>query len=473
MEDILVTCFVYIPLGCILLLSILLVERYVQYKKLCKKYEHLPGVTQFLPPHIAQFLPKWMLPDGIIDNPFEIFTPDTILRIIKENNSDYFKIIFGIANLSFVIGDCPELAKEFATKGAKVFRKTEFMDRSSKELFFGTNVFAEPDHHTWLKHRQLIDQSFSPSNLKLVADVTNEVVEKDMIPAINSQLERRDVMVDMARLTMDVIGKAAFGYSLNSFHSKPGEVTLEQQGNIFMSYLDYLRVIPTKFLRSNLKIGAVGKLHFAVKSFTDVISKIIEKRERSDDKDEAADILSLLLKERKNNRDQSSGGILTDEELVSNSFVLLVAGHDTTSRTLGYATYLLSKNPHIQQELHDAVDKVVKETGRDTFDFSDYESGRLDYVKAVFNEVLRLIPVAFGSFRDLTKNVEYNGTVFPKGAIFGISFVHTLVNEKYWDEPLSFKPMRFIKDGKFIVPNSNPFVFTPFGVGGRICAVSY
>ena len=198
----LVLCFVYVPAGCLLFVSLFLLERYIHYKKLCKKYEHLPGITQFLPPQLSSRLPKWILPAGIISDPYETLSPETIIKTIKTVKCDYYKVIFGIINLPLIIVDSPEFSKEVATKSAKLYKKTFFSKRTFLEFFYGTNVFAEEDHQVWSQHRQLIDQSFVPSNLKLVAKVTDQVIEKDMIPAIESKLEKRDVMVDFANLTM-------------------------------------------------------------------------------------------------------------------------------------------------------------------------------------------------------------------------------------------------------------------------------
>ena len=104
---------------------------------------------------------------------------------------------------------------------------------------------------------------------------------------------------------------------------------MDKKTSIFLEKADFLRIIPSKFLRMNLRIGPVGEIHRVCDSFSEVIKKIIEKREKTglSGEESADDALSLLLKERRNNRENSTGGgILTDEELISNAFVLLVAG---------------------------------------------------------------------------------------------------------------------------------------------------
>ena len=47
------------------------------------------------------------------------------------------------------------------------------------------------------------------------------------------------------------------------------------------------------------------------------------------------------------------GGMrLTDEEIVANSMVFLLAGYESTANSLAYTSYLLALNPSVQDRLH-------------------------------------------------------------------------------------------------------------------------
>lgn len=50
------------------------------------------------------------------------------------------------------------------------------------------------------------------------------------------------------------------------------------------------------------------------------------------------------------------GGKLSDEEVVGNARLMLLAGYETTSNTLAYTSYLLATNPHIQEKLQSEID---------------------------------------------------------------------------------------------------------------------
>ncbi len=55
-------------------------------------------------------------------------------------------------------------------------------------------------------------------------------------------------------------------------------------------------------------------------------------------------------------------GRLTNEEVVGNARVLMLAGYETTANALAYTSnYLLALNPDIQEKLQSEIDSYFKE----------------------------------------------------------------------------------------------------------------
>ena len=65
------------------------------------------------------------------------------------------------------------------------------------------------------------------------------------------------------------------------------------------------------------------------------------------------------------------------------------------------------------------------------------------------------------------KNVEVGGYKFPTGTFFIGNFMSTHFDPEYWEDPLTFRPERFLDtNGKVLTDTPN---FFPFSVGKRVC----
>ncbi len=80
---------------------------------------------------------------------------------------------------------------------------------------------------------------------------------------------------------------------------------------------------------------------------------------------------------------------MTDDEILAQCIVYLIAGYETTSTVLILICYLLAMNPEKQQKLRNEIDEIWKEADQ-LPDYDDYMS--LPYLDNVISEVLRLYP---------------------------------------------------------------------------------
>jgi len=145
-------------------------------------------------------------------------------------------------------------------------------------------------------------------------------------------------------------------------------------------------------------------------------------------------------------------GILTREEVVSNSNALLVAGYDTTSTTLSYVFWCLAKYPKVQEKLREELKIYGSES---------------EYLEQVLNEVMRLYPtvISFAS-RKASTTIEIDGITIAQGTrvIYNPWLVHR--DPTIWQNPLEFNPDRF---NESLVRDLHPCAFAPFGLGARKC----
>ncbi|KAK9168655.1 hypothetical protein Syun_000795 [Stephania yunnanensis] len=139
-------------------------------------------------------------------------------------------------------------------------------------------------------------------------------------------------------------------------------------------------------------------------------------------------------------------------------------GSDTSSCTIEWAMSELIRNPtkllKLQEELNRVIgqSKEVKE--------SDLEN--LPYLHACIKETLRLHPpVAFLLPHRATETCEVMNYTIPKDSQIFVNTYSIQRDREVWEEPLVFKPERFLNSS--VDYQGNDFHYIPFGAGRRIC----
>nr|XP_043618195.1 probable (S)-N-methylcoclaurine 3'-hydroxylase isozyme 2 [Erigeron canadensis] len=142
---------------------------------------------------------------------------------------------------------------------------------------------------------------------------------------------------------------------------------------------------------------------------------------------------------------------------------LYSAGTESTSSIIEWFLVELLRDGQVMQK---AIDEVVNQIDGNIVTESDLE--RLPYLEACFKETLRLHPPAPLLLpRRATERCEVMGYTIPKdcGVLVNVWAINR--DPKIWDDPLSFKPERFI--GSKLSYNGKDFEYIPFGSGRRMC----
>ncbi|KAJ9553228.1 hypothetical protein OSB04_017273 [Centaurea solstitialis] len=142
---------------------------------------------------------------------------------------------------------------------------------------------------------------------------------------------------------------------------------------------------------------------------------------------------------------------------------LFIAGTDTTTNTVEWALAELLRNKEERSKLEQELRKEINSD-----QITESQISKLSYLQACIKETLRLhAPGPFLIPHRATQTCEVMGYTIPENTELFINIWGISRDPKIWDDPLSFKPERFLdSDVDFI---SQDFKFIPFGAGRRMC----
>ncbi len=389
---------------------------------------------------------------------------------------------FHMGPVPVIVFNQPEYVHAILVEHASDFDKGRVMHKA----FTGNGLFiSEGEFHR--KQRKLMAPSFQP---RLIASYA------DTMASYGEQLQQTwrdgeviDLNQTMISVTMSIIGKVLFDANVFTETDELGramatlfEYVTHTLTSLFVPPLSW----PTPRNRRTQK--AAQLLNERIQQMidecrhADTINRADCHPERSEgsvsmgremlrcaqhDSSDAInrvptrnDFLSILLRAR----DEDSSG-MSDEQLMDECITLFGAGHETTAAALTWAWYLLCQHTALYEKVQQEVDSVLQ--GR-TPTYADLAN--LPYCLQVFKETMRLYPPATGVMREALHDVEIDGYLVPKGANVVVPIYTLHRNPRYFPEPETFDPDRFLPEREKELPR---YAYLPFGAGPRICIGNY
>ena len=142
-----------------------------------------------------------------------------------------------------------------------------------------------------------------------------------------------------------------------------------------------------------------------------------------------------------------------------------MAGTETTSSTIEWALTELLLNPESMTKVKDELTRVVGPNQK----VEESHIDNLSYLQAVIKEILRLHPpIPFLVPRKAIQDTNFMGFNIPKNTQVLVNAWAIGRDPDVWDDPLSFKPERFL--GTKIDYKGQHYELIPFGAGRRMCA---
>ena len=267
-------------------------------------------------------------------------------------------------------------------------------------------------------------------------------------------------MLDWFRkLTLEVILSTAFGVDANIQLGENNEV-LEKAKAMFQtpSLVRQLARLPFGESLLNLMETLSGNKPL----FFQGVAKEIIKSRRQQGLTGRKDLLHLMMVA---NEETTVEGVskLSDEEIIDQSVIFLLAGYETSSNTLSLTLYYLAVNPDVQDKLRKEIIEAMESNAKKPL----YDVAQsIEYLDCVIMEAQRQCPPFAQVNRECSEDYDLNGIHIPAGMEIVIPIYVLHHDPDAWQDPEKFDPERFrgpAKDAR------HAFQFLPFGAGPRNC----
>nr|WKU61929.1 sarpagan bridge enzyme [Rauvolfia serpentina] len=216
--------------------------------------------------------------------------------------------------------------------------------------------------------------------------------------------------------------------------------------------------------------GLRTRLTNLLKQLDTVLEDIIGEREKKmfssnniQPSTEEEDMLGVLLL-YKNGKGKDTKFRITNNDIKAIIFELILAGTLSSSAIVEWCMSEMIKNPRVMKKAQDEVRQVLKDKKK----VSGSDLAKLEYVKMVIKESVRLHPPAPLLFpREVREDFEMDGMIIPKKSWVIINYWAVGIDPKIWDDAERFEPERFSNSP--IDFYGSHFELIPFGAGRRIC----
>jgi len=333
---------------------------------------------------------------------------------------------------------------------------------------FGRNIVAS-EGEEWKRFRTITAPAFSERNTRLVWDETIRIMF-DLFD--NVWGDKPEIVVDHCvditlPIALFVIGVAGFGRRVtwtSDLIVPPGhQMTFKDALHVSSANMFLKLVLPNWTMNLTER---TRKLNLAINELRQYMVELVDSRRNAETKEERYDLFSGLLDAAQGDLD--GGTAITEQELIANTFIFLLAGHETTAHTLCFAFALLALYPSVQERLYQQIKVIMADVdGMPTYE----DMNRFTLSLAVLYETLRMFPGAPSVPKRAAEdtiltvnNVDGGKTTFPvpSGTDIQLHLPALHYNPRYWKDPHTFRPDRFLEDW----PRD---AFLPFSSGVRAC----
>ncbi|KAF6146791.1 hypothetical protein GIB67_007505, partial [Kingdonia uniflora] len=266
-------------------------------------------------------------------------------------------------------------------------------------------------------------------------------------------------------MTFNLLGNLIFSRDLLGPQSTEGPDFFQSMDGLMKwggtpnvaDFFPILKWLDPQRLRKNMERDMRRVMH--------IVSGFIEERiqdKQAGEEKKRKDLLDILLEFEGHGEEEPAK--ISEKNLNIFTLEIFLAATETTSSTTEWAMTELLRHPKVMKKLQAELAQVVGWNRK----FEETDIDNLQYLQAVVKETLRLHPpIPFLIPRRAVQDNFFMGYLIPKDTQVLVNVWAIGRDQDSWDDPLSFKPERFL--GSDIDYRGQDFEFIPFGAGRRSC----
>lgn len=297
-------------------------------------------------------------------------------------------------------------------------------------LLLGSGLIAS-NGEFWASQRRMIQPAFSKGAVGayagIIAGANAALLERWRLAAV--RWEAVNVTQDLRTMVLTITLSAIFSDDYSDV--APHFAVLAEQS--------------VRDLQFAMVFRALGK----------VIRQVVEQRRKTGRL--ATDFLGAMMAAV----DRTSGGSMSDNQLIRETLTLVVAGYETTAGLLNWIWYLLARHSEHQVKLAAELDALP---------WGDVPAmdmlPRYNYTRQVIAEALRLYPPLWLMTRRALQDDRLGDFLVPAGTEIYISPYLIQRSPDFWEAPECFEPDR-MRAGR--IAERPELAMCPFGAGPRNC----
>ncbi len=348
----------------------------------------------------------------------------------------------------FLLSDPEDIRLVLTTYSDDVLRDGRDI-RIFRELY-GDNLFGVIGGDQWMIHRAISQPAFHRTMIDGYMEVVSRQTREMFTDWERTALPDGTIHIDnlhqsLNNLAAGIIAEALFDYRINTQQAQElgGAIS-----TVFQYYSDAVRGAGLPWILRNFAFSGYRKAQESItylRAFAeDMLAHATPDRQN---------LLSSLIQAHRDNPEK-----FTRQEMIDEVVGFFVAGHETTANAAIWTINELHTQPEhvktIRLQANEATGRPAVEQFRG-----------MEMAKMCFKEAMRLHPPVWVFSRRATRQLELTkGRIVPIARTIVISPYIMHHDNRHWQNPEEFNPLRFIRN-----ESQKAGTYIPFGMGPRSC----